>query len=70
MSMKPHVFYSLFKMAPKMQKNGRNVAVGMILAGKRLEDIARHFNVHRNTISRLKSKFAMTGSIEILYTKW
>ena len=47
-------------MAPKMQKNGRNVAVGMILADKRLEDIARHFNMHENTISRLKSTFAMT----------
>ena len=49
-----------------MQKNDRNVAVGMILAGKRLEDIARRFNVHRNTISRLKSKFAMTGSTDTL----
>ena len=49
-----------------MHKNGSNVAVCMILAGKRLEDIASHFNVHRNTISRLKSKFAMTGSTDTL----
>ena len=39
--MKPHVFSSLFKMTPKMQINDRNDAVVMIIAGKRLEDIAR-----------------------------
>ena len=38
-------FSSLFKMAPKVQKNDRNVAVGLILARKRLEDIERRFNV-------------------------
>ena len=49
-----------------MTKNERNVAVGMILAGKCFEDIARRFHVHRNSISRLKSKFAMTGSTDTL----
>ena len=45
MPMKQHAFYSLFKMAPKVQKNHKNLAVGMILAGKCLEDIAIQFHV-------------------------
>ena len=42
--MKPNVFSSLFKMTPKMQINDKNVAVVMIIAGNRLENIARRFN--------------------------
>ena len=48
MSIKPHGFSSLFKMASKVQKNDRNVAVGMILVGKCLEDIASRFNVSKD----------------------
>ena len=36
-------------MVPKMKNNDRNVAVGMVIAGKRLEDIAIRFNVSRIT---------------------
>ena len=49
MLMKPHLFSSLFKMAPKMQTNDIIVAVGMMIAVKHLEDIARRFNVRRIT---------------------
>ena len=42
---KPHVFYSLFNMPQRCKRMTVNVAVGNVIAGKRLEDIARQFNV-------------------------
>lgn len=38
-------------------------AMGMLTAGMSARNVARHFNVHESTISRLKTRFRQTGAV-------
>lgn len=47
---------------PGLTLEQRQFALGMLGAGMRYRDVARQFNVHESTISRLKTRFEQTGS--------
>lgn len=49
---------------PGLTLDQRNVAIGMLTAGMRNKDVARHFHVNESTISRLRTKFRQTGSVK------
>ena len=38
-------------------------AIGMLTAGMSARDIARHFQCHKSTISRLLNRFQQTGKV-------
>ncbi len=41
----------------------RQMAIGMLTAGMKVRDVARHFLVHECTIGRLKRRFLETGAV-------
>ena len=41
----------------------RERAIGMLTAGKSARDVARHFQRHESTISRLLNRFQQTGNV-------
>ena len=47
---------------PRLSKNERERALGMLTTGWSLSRIATHFNVAVSTITRLRQRFAQTGS--------
>lgn len=48
---------------PGMTLEERQRAIGMLQAGMPARDVARHFNRHESTISRLRSRFQVTGAV-------
>ena len=42
----------------------RSGAIGMLPAGVRVSDVARHYNCHRSTILRLRDLYQATGSVK------
>ena len=47
---------------PVLSKEERERAIGMLVAGRRPQDVARAFHVHQSTIYRLATRFRRTGS--------
>ena len=41
----------------------RETAIGMLIAGMLAKDIARHFQCHKSTISKLLNIFQQTGNV-------
>ena len=48
---------------PQMSQVFREEAIGMLTAGMSTRDIARYFNVHFSTLSRLQCRFREFGSL-------
>ena len=48
---------------PGLTLEQRQRVVGMLTAGVAVRGNARHFGVHKSTISRLKNKFRHTGTV-------
>ena len=44
--------------------SSRNQAIGMLAAGKKINEIDAYFNVHRHTIGRLASRHRATASVK------
>lgn len=49
---------------PRLSKNDRERAIGMLQSGLYQTDVARRLGVHRTTIARLWSRFNTTGSTD------
>ena len=47
---------------PRLSENERNRAVGLLHAGISIRAVARQFNCHHSTITRLNARFRQTGS--------
>ena len=47
---------------PRLSRDLRNQAIGMIAAGSKIKDVAARLNVHRNTISSLLIRHRRTGT--------
>ena len=50
----------------RMTEVNRDIAIGRLQAGQATTAVARHFAVHRSTISRLWVRFGATGSVRDL----
>ena len=48
---------------PGMTFEQRERAIGMLTAGMSARDVARHFQDHESTISRLLNRFQQTGNV-------
>ena len=48
---------------PRMTFQQRERAIGMLTAGMSARDVARHFQRHESTISRLLNRFQQTGNV-------
>ena len=48
---------------PGMTFEQRKRAIGMLTAGMSARDVARHFQRHKSTISRLLNRFQQTGNV-------
>ena len=48
---------------PGMAPDQRQQALGMLTAGMSVKDVSRHFNVHASTISRLRTRYLLTGNV-------
>ena len=48
---------------PGMTFDQRERAIGMLTAGMSARDVARHFQRHESTISRLLNRFLQTGNV-------
>ena len=48
---------------PGMAFEQRERAIGMLTAGMSARDVARHFQRHESTISRLLNRFQQTGNV-------
>ena len=48
---------------PGMMFEQRERAIGMLTAGMSARDVARHFQRHESTISRLLNRFQQTGNV-------
>ena len=48
---------------PRLTENQRLRAVGMLEAGMAQNEVARHFGVHRNTISSLWRRFQQNANV-------
>ena len=46
-----------------MSLERRQRALGMLVAGMRIKDVAHRFGVNSNTISRLRSRYQATGEV-------
>ena len=46
----------------RLRQNRRQAAVGMLLGGQTQSDVARHFKVHKTTVSRLYTRLMLTGT--------
>ena len=64
--LKNAVFATLCLLAemPRLSKNDRERAIGMLLGGLSQTDVARRLGVHRTTIARLWNRFTTTGSTD------
>ena len=51
------------KRRPGMTFEQRERAIGMLTAGMSARDVARHFQLHESTISRLQYRFQQTGNV-------
>ena len=49
---------------PGMTFKQRERAIGMLTAGMSARDVARHFQRHESTISRLLNRFQLNGNVE------
>ena len=49
---------------PRLPEHERSVAIGMLQAGTRVSDVARHFNCHPSTIQRLIDRYQATGTVK------
>ena len=49
---------------PRLSEHGRSEAIGMLRAGMSYSAVARHFNCHRSTITRLERRLLLTGSVK------
>ena len=49
---------------PRLPEHERSVAIGMLQAGTRVSDVARHFNCHPSTIQRLRDRYQATGTVK------
>ena len=54
------------RLCPSLTLDQRNMAIGMLTAGMKNKEIARHFQVSESTISRLRTKFHQTDSVKDL----
>ena len=50
---------------PGMTFEQRERAIGMLTAGMSARDVARHFQRHESTISRLLNRFQQTGNVAV-----
>ena len=48
---------------PGMTFEQRERAIGMLTAGMSARDVARHFQRHESTLSRLLNRFRQTGNV-------
>ena len=48
---------------PRLCEEHRNMAIGMLINGASINVVAQQFNVHRNTISRLQTRFHHSGTV-------
>ena len=48
---------------PGMMFEHRERAIGMLTAGMSAREVARHFQRHESTISRLLNRFQQTGNV-------
>ncbi|MES9880473.1 MAG: helix-turn-helix domain-containing protein [Sedimenticola sp.] len=48
---------------PRLDQNSRNQAIGMLRVGMLKIDVARRFNCHVSTITRLQMRFQQTGGV-------
>ena len=46
----------------RLSNQNRDFAIGMLIAGKSIGFVSQHFNVHRNTISRLQNRVNARGT--------
>ena len=49
---------------PRLSEHERSGAIGMLQAGVRVSDVARHYNCHPSTILRLRDHYQATGSVK------
>lgn len=49
---------------PGMTLDRRQMAIGMLNAGVTAREVARQFNVNESTISRLKTRYQLTGNVK------
>ena len=50
---------------PRLSRDVRNQAIGMLAAGLTVNDVAGRLNVHRNTVGRLLSRYRRTGIVTV-----
>ena len=48
---------------PRLSRDVRNQAIGMIAAGMSVNAVAGRLNVHRNTVGRLLGRYRRTGIV-------
>ena len=51
---------------PGLTLDQRNMTIGISTAGMKNKEIVRHFQVSKSSISRLRTKFRQTGSVNDL----
>ena len=49
---------------PRLSEHERSVLVGMLQAGVRVSEVARHYTCHASTILRLRDLYQATGSVK------
>lgn len=49
---------------PRLSEHERSGQVGMLQAGIRVSDVARHYTCHASTILRLRDRYQATGSVK------
>ena len=54
------------KTMPRLNKNQRLIAIGMLEAGLRHVDVAEHLGVSRGTITRLAARYRVRGTVDDL----
>ena len=66
--MKKHQKRLLFReiTMPRLNKNQRLIAIGMLEAGLRHVDVAEHLGVSRGTITRLAARYRVRGTVDDL----
>ena len=50
----------------QLSDEARNQIIGQLQAGRRIIDVARHFDICKKTVVRLRQKFNRTGSTKNL----
>lgn len=49
---------------PRLSEHERSGAIGMLPAGVRVSDVARHYNCHPSTSVRLRDRYKATGLVK------